>query len=139
MIFFTWQAERFGLSCLFSRKHCKFFYWFWPIYKTLTSFLTVKRLRERESPTLSLQAFEGKDWFPCLWFFPKVYLLERGWFLVFCDFLYYHMSHLSWQFHWGFSSCSENRKIFSVNMNYFHHFFDFFDISLMQKINDTSM
>ena len=53
--------------------------------------------------------------------------------LVFCDLQFYHKSHFSWKFHWNFSSRLKDMKIFSVNMNYFHQFFGFFDISLLQK------
>ena len=58
--------------------------------------------------------------------FPKIYLLKRGWNLVFCDFWYYHKSHLSWKFHWISSICSEDMKNFFVNISYFHHFHQFF-------------
>ena len=53
--------------------------------------------------------------------------------MFFCDFWYYFNSHLSWKFHWNFSSCSEDMKIFSLNINYFHQFFGFFNISLLQR------
>ena len=63
-----------------------FFYRFWPIYKTLTSALTVKRLgeREREPPSLSPQAFGGRGWSPSLWFFQKCFFWREGdsWFFV---------------------------------------------------------
>ena len=49
----------------------------------------------------------------------------------FCDF--YYFSHLSWEFHRNFSHRSEDMKIFYVNIYYFHQFFGFFDISLLQK------
>ena len=38
-------------------------------------------------------------------------------------------SYLSWQFHSNYSNYSQDMKIFSFNINYFHPFFFFFDIS----------
>ena len=35
-------------------------------------------------------------------------------------------SHLSWKCYWNSSSRSEDMKIFSVNINYFHQFFSHF-------------
>ena len=51
----------------------------------------------------------------------------------FCDFKNYHRSHLSWKFHWNSSSFLEDMKIFSVNINYFHQFFEFFENSYLQR------
>ena len=52
--------------------------------------------------------------------------------LVFCDFQYYHKSYI-WTFHWISSGDSEDMKISSVSVNYFHQFFRFFYISLSQR------
>ena len=40
--------------------------------------------------------------------------------------LIYHKSHMSWNFHWNFSSRSEDINNFSVNISYFYHFSSIF-------------
>ena len=55
--------------------------------------------------------------------FRKVSLLKKGGTLIFCDFYYYHKSHLSWKFHWNYSSCSEGMRNFSVNISQFSSIF----------------
>ena len=56
-----------------------------------------------------------------------MYVLERGWSFVFCV-TFNIKSRLSWKFHWSSSSCSEDKEIFSFNVNtsisrLFWHFF----------------
>ena len=41
--------------------------------------------------------------------------------------------YLSQKLNWGSSCRSENMKIFFVNINYFHQFFRFFDISFLHR------
>ena len=48
--------------------------------------------------------------------FPNLYILERGWSLVFCV-TFNIKSRLSWKFHWSSSSCSEDMEIFSFNID----------------------
>ena len=57
--------------------------------------------------------------------------LERSWNPGFWKPLIYHTPQLSSKFHWSSSICSKDVKIFSVNINYVHQFFGFFDISLL--------
>ena len=52
--------------------------------------------------------------------------------LIFCDFSYYHKSHFFWKVDWISSGHSENMKIFIVNINYFHDFFGFSHICLLE-------
>ena len=60
--------------------------------------------------------------------FQKVCLLKRGCTLVLCDFYYYHKSHLSWKFHWNYSSRSKDMRNFSANISQFSWIFiDFLD------------
>ena len=74
---------------------------------------------------------------PC-WVFPEIYFSGReGEALPFCDFKYYHKSHLSRTFHRNSSSCSE-KKVFFFNIDYFCQFFAFF-ISLLQRNYDVSI
>ena len=79
--------------------------------------------------------WEGGSIRSSLWFFLKcIFQRERermksG---LFVTFNHYKL-HLSWRFHWNCSSCLEDMKIFSTNISYFHQFFGFFDISLLQR------
>ena len=63
---------------------------------------------------------------------PKMYLLERKRSPFFVSFIinsffeYYQKSHLSWKFHLNSSSRSDDMNIFSVNINGFDQFFNFF-------------
>ena len=73
--------------------------------------------------------------------FSKMYLLERGWspgFLVTFLVFFYQKSHLSWKFYWTSSSRSEDTKIFSVNINYFHHFLDFLTFPCCKETNKSA-
>ena len=70
---------------------------------------------------------------PFLWYFWKMYLLERGGTLVFCDFWYYLKRHLSQKFYWIYSSRSEDSlSILAIFIN-FPQFFGFFDVTLLQR------
>ena len=57
--------------------------------------------------------------------FPKMHLLNMWWSTTFF-FFNYHKSHFFRKFHWNFSYRSDNMKIFSININYFHRFFRIF-------------
>ena len=48
-------------------------------------------------------------------------------------FFNYHKSHFFRKFHWNFSYRSDNMKIFSININYFHRFFRIFWQFLVTK------
>ena len=61
--------------------------------------------------------------------FRKLYFLERGWSPGFFSRIFHLNS-------WG---TLKNMKIFFVNINYFHQFFRFCDISLLQKSTDISI
>ena len=67
---------------------------------------------------------------PPLWFFKNGIFWREGETLVFCDFSYYHKSHLSWKFHWNSSNRSEVMKNLSVIISHFHQFSSIFWIFL---------
>ena len=80
-----------------------------------------KHSRFRKVLRLTLKRLGGD---PTCGFSQNVSSREREWSLVFCDFFqYYHMSNLPWKCHWNSSSRSEDMKICSLNINYFHQFF----------------
>ena len=59
----------------------------------------------------------GKSIWPPLWFFETYIFQRKVKTFFFCDFKYFYKSHLSWKFHWNFSSGSEDMKIFLFNIN----------------------
>ena len=72
------------------------------------------------------------------WFKVKCVLrcfLERGWSPTF--FVTFKVTSF-WKFHWNSSSLSEDMKIFSFNINYFHQFFWVFCHLLVTKKLMTS-
>ena len=48
---------------------------------------------------------------PPLVVFPKMHFSERGWILAFLWLPIFRTSHLSWKFHWNYSSPSEDMKM----------------------------
>ena len=68
--------------------------------------------------------------------FPKMYLLDRGWSPGFFWLLYYHKSHLFWEFHWNSSSCSEDTKI--LNIHNFKDFSTFLTLPCYKETNDVA-
>ena len=71
--------------------------------------------------------------------FPKLHLLQRGYkALIFCDFQYYHKSHLSWKSHWNSSNCSEDMKTLSCQYELFSSSFRIFLQFLVTKKLTTS-
>ena len=79
---------------------------------------------------LSLKSSLGSQ-FDTSPFFPDKYSKERVKpfcvcvcvcvYVCVCGFYYYHKSHLSCRFHWNSLSSSEDMKIFSANVSFFHH------------------
>ena len=65
--------------------------------------------------------------------FPNMYLLQTRWNLLFVTFNIIISHIFSEKFHWISSSSLQGMKIFSVNINYFHQFFGFFDNIFSQR------
>ena len=65
--------------------------------------------------------------------FPNMYLLQTRWNLLFVTFNLIISRIFSEKFHWISSSSLQGMKIFSVNINYFHQFFGFFDNIFSQR------
>ena len=65
--------------------------------------------------------------------FPNMYLLQTRWNLLFVTFNLIISRIFSEKFHCISSSSLQGMKIFSVNINYFHQFFGFFDNIFSQR------
>ena len=56
---------------------------------------------------------------------PCGFYKNLSWKFIFCDFWYYHRSHLSWKFHWNSSIRSEDTKFSPSILTIFINFSDF--------------
>ena len=120
---------------IYKIKQTRFFYWFF--FSWFLQYFFKKTLKRGFRLTSWVFTIKSNSIWSAPVVFPKICLLKKGlspaFLRFFCNFLYYHKSHLSWKFHWNFPSRSEDMKIFSVNIICFHQFFGFFDISLLQR------
>ena len=106
----SWLKSYFGTNTELSKKAKKLI-----LEKILIKgILTLKRLEGGRDPPCGISKNKSSRKRVTAWLFVTFNIINK--------------SNLSWKFYWSSSNRSEEMKIFSTNINYFHQFFGFFDI-----------